>query len=247
MVDFKIETAGLEQAIAAVKTVAPKELNFIMALALTETARDVEFIVKRAIQTEIDRPRAFTINSLYATRATKNKLEAVIRWKDFATKGASAGTYLQPLAEGGGRKLKRSESLLKKRGLLPAGYYLVPGKDADLDQYGNIRGGIYTQMLSALQSFSEAGFSMNRTTKTSKNKTPWFVVKPGQATSLAPGIYQRLKTKRRLIFAIVKAPTYGVTFPFYRIATNASKERMPVQFWKAVEKALTTGRFAVRK
>ncbi len=246
MVDFKIETTGIADAIKMVEAVAPKQLPFIMAVALTETARDVEFILKRAMQSDLDRPRPFTINSLYATRATKQKQEAVIRWKDFAGKGESAGNYLVPVAEGGSRPLKRSESLLKKRGILPNGYYLAPGQDADLDQYGNIKGSVYTQMLAGLQSFSESGFSMNTRAKVSRSKAQWFAVKPGAKTGLAPGIYQRVRNKRRLVFAIVKSPTYHMQFPWERICRVTSAQRMPIQFDKAIEKALTTGKYAIR-
>ena len=246
MIDFRVETSGIEEAMAAVKAVSPKELPFIMALALTETARDVEFILKRAMQSDIDRPRQFTINSLYATRATKAKQEAFVQWKMFAHKGQSGGHYLRPIAEGSSRPLKRSEGHLKRIGLLPNGYFLVPGQDADLDSNGNIKVGIYTKMLSSLSAHTEVGFSMNKAKKGSNIKNPWFVIQPGNSGGMAPGIYERLKSRRRLIFAIVKAPKYHVSFPFAGITRRAGLERMPIQFEKAIEKALTTGKYAIR-
>ncbi len=240
--DVTISVTGIEQAIAAVKAVAPKQLPFILARAMTETARDVEFIVKRAVQAEVDRPRSFTINSIYSTRATKAKLEASVAWREFAGKGTAGGKYLRPIAEGGARPLKRSESSLKKQGLLPSGYYLVPGQDAKLDSNGNVPGSVYVQMLSALRAFSEVGYLANRSAKSQAKRklAPWFVIRPGDKTGMAPGVYQRLKTKRKLIFAIVKAPKYRVSFPFARITRRAALERMPIQFAKAVEFALAT-------
>jgi hypothetical protein len=264
MIDFKVQSLGIQEAIAKVQAIAPKQLPFILALSLTETARDVEFIMKRAMQSDIDRPRDFTINSLFSTRATKQNLEASVQWKDYASGGTAAGKYLRPIAEGGSRQLKRSESSLKRMGLLPAGYFLTPGRDAQLDQNGNIPGQVFVQMLSALRAFGEAGYTANKRQKQQEasynrrarkafqtgevlqaqkaNQTPWFIILPGSSSRLAPGIYKRLKTKRQLIFAIVRSPRYKISFPFTDIATKAAKERMPIQFDAAIVKAMATAK-----
>lgn len=254
MIKFGLQTKGVEKALAMLEVVAPKQIPFIVAVAMTETARDVEFVVKRAIQTDVDRPKPYTINSLTSTRATKQKLEAVVAWRDslsrdsitgFASeKGTQGGKYLRPIAEGGSRPLKRSESALRRQGLLPVGYYLVPGRDAKLDSYGNVPGSVYTQMLSALRAFSEKGYVANRTAKSqAKRSLPlWFAIKPGDKTRLAPGIYKRKGTKRELIFAMVRTPKYHVSFPFEGISRRTALERLPIQFNKAIDKALATAK-----
>ncbi len=247
MIEFAVETKGMDRAIKMVELTTPSQLAFILATALTETARDVEFIVKRAIQQDIDRPKPFTINSVTSTRATKQKLQASVLWRD-APAGTSGGKYLRPVAEGGSRDLKRSESALRKQGLLPMGYVLVPGEDAQLDQYGNVPGGVYTQMLSALKAFQQGtfGYVQNRSAKSAARKglslREWFVIKPGSVNRLAPGVYQRYGHSRKLIFAMVKDPHYNVIFPFEGITKRAAIERMPIQFELAVAKALKTAR-----
>lgn len=267
MITFDVRSSGVQEAIAKIKAIAPKQIPFILAISLTETARDVEFVVKRAIQTDVDRPRPFTINSVFSTRASKTKLEASVQWRQFADKGGTpGGKYLRPIAEGGSRGLKRSESMLKRIGLLPAGFFLTPGQDAPLDANGNVPQSVVIQMLSGLRAFAEQGYAANRNTakerrrffkdvdkwgeekafelrkKRRDKKPPWFVVKPGEKSNLAPGVYQRIRTGRKLIFAIVRAPKYNVTFPFAGITRRAGLQRFPVQFGKAMVKALSTAK-----
>lgn len=245
MIEFSVKATGIEAMRAQVEAIAPKQLPFIMALALTETAKDVQEVVKNEMRRDIDRPSPFTLNSLYSTRATKQKLEASVEWRSFAGKGTPGGKYLRPIAESGGRALKRSEVALKRTGVLPSGYYLTPGGDATLDQYGNVRANLYVQVLSYLKSFGESGFLANRTEKSqAKGKrrlSQFFAVQPGHGR-LAPGIYQRMASRLKLIFAFVKAPHYRVTFPFQKITERAATERMPIRFEEAVVKALSTAR-----
>jgi hypothetical protein len=241
MIDFNIKTTGVDKALAQLEAVAPKQIPFILALSLTETARDVEFVLKREMQRRIDRPRQFTINSLFATRATKSRLEAQVRWKDFAGKGTPGGKYLRPIAEGGARSLKRSESALKRRGILPSGFYLAPGEGAKLDANGNVSGNVVTQMLSYLKAFGEQGYVANRNNKR-KTKTQWFAIRPGEGTKLPPGIYQRVGSGFRIIFAMVKAPTYKVVFPFSKITTDVGKQQFPIRFNEAIVRALSTAK-----
>jgi len=252
MIELNIKNTGVEKALSQLQQLLPKQYKFIVAVALTETARDVEFITKRAMKSDIDRPRDFTINSMYTTRATKNKLEASLQWRDFAGKGTAGGEYLKPIAEGTARPLKRSEYLLRRANVLPNGYFLVPGQDAKLDQYGNIPGSVYVQMISALRSFMEVGFLANRARLKEikdgergswrKKQTPWFVIKPGDKSGFAPGIYQRLSSARKLIFAMVRQPKYSVTFPFERITRRAAIDNMPKQLYKAIELAINTAK-----
>ena len=88
------------------------------------------------------------------------------------SKGGKVGVdpqkVLQAQEFGGRRADKRSESALRRAGILPSGYQtaipktLYPGSD---DGRGNLRGAFVQQLLSYLQAFSEVGFKANMSDK----------------------------------------------------------------------------------
>jgi hypothetical protein len=138
-------------ALTGTLTRAQKEqLPFAIALALTETGKDVKDAAVAEMTRVFDRPTPFTLNSLFLKAATKQRLQAIVWFKDFAPKGTPAAEYLAPEIYGGGRRDKRSERLLQARGLMPRGWRLVPGVGLKLDQYGNISRADMVKILSAL-------------------------------------------------------------------------------------------------
>lgn len=70
------------------------------------------------------------------------------------------------LFTGGNRNWKRFEGSLFKNGLIPQGYYAIPGQGATLNQYGNIPGPFITKLLSYFGTFQEKGYKANMLQKT---------------------------------------------------------------------------------
>ena len=58
-------------------------------------------------------------------------------------KGIEPEKILQAEIFGGSRRPKRSEVALRRVGILPDGYFLVPGQACPLDQYGNVKGSFH--------------------------------------------------------------------------------------------------------
>ncbi|WLT30080.1 hypothetical protein [Geothrix sp. PMB-07] len=131
---------------------------------------------------------------------------------DDKDKGVPPSKYLKALIMGGYRANKKSENLLRAKGILPPGWQIQPGDDAPLDQYGNLRGGgaRYVQILSGLQAHSEAGFQMNRTNRSmgraiasGKPLKEFFVLYSTQ-TKTPLGVFTRSGRKGKKVSQILK-------------------------------------------
>ena len=91
----------------------------ITRIAINETATRVKELEQQGMHKYLDRPRKQTINSLYVIFARRNKLEAVIRFRDWAQ------DFMKLQIKGGIRKVNNTA---------------VPTINAKLNTYGNIPG-----------------------------------------------------------------------------------------------------------
>lgn len=251
MADFlKVDVKhGLDQMLDGLEALDPRNIPFATALALTRTAKAVEQYTREKMASHMDRPTPFTLNSLFTRPATKQRLEAIVMFKDFAAKGAPAGKYLQPITEGRTRGDKSTERKLKNAGVIRKDQYIVPAKNLGLNGYGNVPAARYVQILSYLKASGESGYLANRTAKSmarNAKQKQFFVVqeddkRSGLSRSLPPGIYERLAgggkggKAVRMIFALVRQPKYAVKFPFYQEAQEQSVKLFPEQIKDAIE------------
>src|SRR5690606_32221039 len=110
--------------------------------------------------------------------ATKQKMEARVWIKDGRStaahgnlvgrsgeggKGRAAIKWLTPEVFGGPRDDKGVEAMLRRRGVLQQGQYIVPGNGLDLDQFGNVPRGKLNQIMSGAKLFTEEGYTANAT------------------------------------------------------------------------------------
>lgn len=91
----------------------------ITRIAINETATRVKELEQQGMHKHLDQPRKQTINSLYVIFARRNKLEAVVRFRDWAQ------DFMRLQIKGGIRKVNNTA---------------VPTSNAKLNIYGNIPG-----------------------------------------------------------------------------------------------------------
>lgn len=218
-----------------------RQYPFIVALTLTRTAKEAEKAVIEQMDKTLDRPTPFTKRGTKVKPATKQTLEAEVDLRDFGFKGGTSREYLQPQILGGPRRSKRFEMALRAAGVLPDGLFVVPGRGAQLDQYGNVAPrGVYAQVLSALRASPDqyqnrtAG-SIRRRGRTLKQ---YFVI--NTSNRLPMGIYERRGRTVALLFAFVKQPNYKARYPFYETANKRSIEVFPTELAKATKRAIET-------
>lgn len=215
------------------------EVPFAMAKALTKTAQDVQAAEIHEVKDVFDRPTPYTLSSFYVKPATKSKLEARVYIKNEASKGTPAIKFLKAQIEGGARKQKRFEKALQAAGIMPAGYYAVPGEGAKLDSYGNLDRGLIVQLLAYFKAFPEAGYKANMTdkrkaalakgnAKKGQQGVAYFVGQPGKKSPL--GVWARYRmfggsaVKPVLIF--IKSAKYEQLLDFYYVSDVTARKKM---------------------
>lgn len=231
------------------------QIPFALAKALTATAKDVQAAEVKEIKDSFDRPTPATLDSIYVQPATKVKPEATVKIKDFMGKGTPAVKYLAAEVEGGQRRAKRFERALQAAGILPPGYFVVPGAAAELDQYGNIKGSQITQLLSYFKAFPEmAGYKANMTdkrraalakgsAKTGRQGVAYFIARDGW---LHPGIWARYNFARgsaiKPVLMFVRSVGYEKRFDFFYAAESTIERVFEGHFNAAWNQAWATAR-----
>ncbi|MGQ7957672.1 hypothetical protein ACUTAF_08145 [Pseudomonas sp. SP16.1] len=260
---FKVTFSGLRERLQTLDRLEREQLPFAAALALTRTAQEVQKGIRSEMETVFDRPTRATLNSLFIQPATKEKMEARVWIKDGRQvnakgnlvgqegqwgKGRAASTWLTPQVYGGGRNDKGFEKMLRRKGVLGPGQYVVPGDKLPLDQHGNIGRGQLNKILSGAQLFTEEGYKANVTDSrrsTRKGNRRYFLIKKG---SRPIGIAERLgygkgsRNNIRIVLAFVGGPAYRQRLDFFGVAEKVAEDQLPIQFELALARALGTRR-----
>lgn len=235
MIDLKIK--GLTESRSFLKGFED-QLPYATALAMTRAAKAAQAAMPSAMEKALDNPTPYTKRSAYIRPATKKKLKAEIGIKDFAPKGTPAVKYLQPLITGGKRNMKRSERALTMRGKLRSGQYLVPGKDARLNKYGNIPGPQVVRALSNVRGHSDryqdtSPASAARSKRRGAKQYFWM---PGK------GIFYRQGKQVKSFMVIASEPKYQKRFDFYGVAQTKFGEAYPGELNLAIKQAMQTAK-----
>lgn len=188
----------------------PRAAEIAAQRALLHTGRAVQRDEVAEMQRVFEGgPTRFTRNA-FRVRLDKDKWSAHVEVKDGYW--SRSDDYLNVQIVGGARKHKAFENALRRVGVLPAGWYVVPGEKAALDAYGNVSVGQIRQILSwfdaaelvagSMQNMRQAGRDKRRRGTRSRRGFEYFVAQPGHRVgarswmngrrqNLEPGIYRR--------------------------------------------------------
>ena len=250
---------NIDEVVGKLNDVARRQVPFAAAMALNETAKKINAAEIAEMRDVFSNPTPYTLRGTFYTRANKNKLEVIIGLKDFSAKAIPAAKFLAPQVEGGSRRLKRFEVALRAAGVLPSGYFAVPGEGAKRDAWGNMNRGQLVQVLSYFKSFPETGYKANMIDKRKaslarggrKNRGfSYFVVRPGDQANrragLPPGVWQRVRfgigTALKPILIFVTRAHYDAIFDFEYVAELTAKQQLSPQFSRAFAAAMRTAR-----
>jgi len=231
-------------------SLAERQVPYATARALTKTAKAVQLELEKEIKQVFDRPTPFTERALYTNPATKARLVAEVGIKDWAAKGNAAVKYLFAEVHGGGRSEKGFEKLLQNRGLLPAGWYAIPGKNVPVDAYGNISRSLILKILSQVGAMRDPGQNEKVATKRKRNKKQrlgrFFAVAPRQGR-MTPGIYERVtfasgSAIRPVLIFTPRRPMYRQRYRFYELGQELARRIFPREFEEAARIAMGTQR-----
>lgn len=239
-----MQFTGLEKVKDQLAKLSGPQAKDAYAKAINDTAYQVRRSMQAEMATVFDRPTPYILRSSQVKQATPDNLVATVEPTYYGGKGVDPQKILAAQADGGIRRDKRSESALRRVGILPAGYQTAipdvpfPGSD---DGNGNLKGSFLVHLISYFQAFGEQGYRANMKDRTKSNlhtkgtKTMdarrYFVsygkLRGNRSSHLAPGIWAARGTHGvdvRPVLMFVKAGTYRPRLSMERIAKAADAE-----------------------
>lgn len=189
---------------------------------------DTAFEVRKAEQTELrsafNNPTPWVIKTIFVTKATNQRQAAAVGPTDYFERGGfSAGLtpwelVLSHNVYGGTRQHKAFEKRLHTAGILPRGWFAVPGIGARLNRYGNMSSGEIVQILTyvnAMSMYSGDNTSRrdrltNRRSNLDRRGIQYFAITPSSraARDLRPGIYKKQRNRIKPVLIFVRSVTY---------------------------------------
>jgi hypothetical protein len=201
--------------------------------ATVRALNDTAFQVRKIIQTEMtqvfDRPTRWTLNAPWTEKASLARWQSSVGLQGKAVKSTDAYAYLGPHIHGGARPAKRSERLLRERGILPAGLFAVPGAGARIDSYGNMSRGQMQEILANVRAHFDPH---QRTRQGAKTKYFHAIIRGTN------GIWMRKGFGVLPVLLFVRAPVYQRRFLFYKIAELAAARIFPKELDRQIGQQL---------
>lgn len=264
---ISLDIRGMPEIQAMLRNLAEDQMPYAISTALNNTAFKTLQAQKKEIASVFDRPTPFVQKSMWIEKATKENLTATVEANRQTNKVNGDTVWnriLTPHVMGAGtgsRRWRAAEHRLNKAGILPQGWFAVPGKDEELDQYGNLPGGRWMQILSWLNAATPGsqGALQNRNEKTSKRKNKleragqsMFAVipgRPGRNRGLKPGVWLYTKDSSGSVFntirpvlIFVNRATYRPRLDWYGVGKKVAEKELPIEMAKAIRRAIQTAR-----
>lgn len=208
-------------------------IQFATVVALTRTAQAIKQAEVELMQRKLDRPTAFTLNSLQVKPATKANPEAIVETKT-GFGSVPAGRFLSPLVEGGTRRHKSSELQLRTQGTAS---YWVPGEFADLDAHGNIKGSTINKILSQLKMRRDAtqNASGSKRSKSKRKREAFFIRGNIVFLRVREGSGKNREDQTKPYLFLIKPPKYKPILPFFETAQEVTDQTLAVEIGKAFD------------
>lgn len=270
---------GLRELQEELRNFSERRLRAAVATALTRTAVQVRDKIKTAMATSLDKPMPYTVRQLRYVAASAAKPVAavgfgvvaiqdergdVIRYQDLGASQTPAGKYLHYQIHGGTRRLKRFEKALQGAGVLPSGWFAVPGQRAKMTAFGNQSAGEIKQIMSwfdaaersagSTQNMGERGRARRRRGTRTKAGFEYFISPVGGRRtftrangktgthSMQPGIYRRTATalgsRVEPVIMFVKQANYRQRFDFYGMAEIEGSRLLPTELTRSINASL---------
>ena len=207
--------------------------------AVQRTGMYVYGALRKEMEDVFDRPTRYALGGLAFKKPSTERPLMWIWLNDTPNKGIPASSFLAAEIEGGARRQKRMELALQAKGLMPKGWFAVPGKQAPLDAHGNVPGSFIVRMLSDLQAFGEQGYRLNRRgARRGRKKTNYFFV-PLKGSHLKPGVYWHMPNRMLgCVFAFVSKASYQKRYDFYGVARRVYDRTATKAMTEALDKLI---------
>ncbi len=234
------------------RAIHEKQIPFATAQAINAVLKTSAPAVQKHMQLVFDRPTNWTLNSYRVLKwANKRDLVGAVGFKDMDYKGgpggkesSAAGNYLKPLMYGQPRQAKGIEGLLRNRGLIGPGEFIVPSKHQAVDRFGNVSRGVIQKISANLQATAD---EYSRTPKggarKGKKKAEYFFTRQGVRGARLTAIWHRAGQQAIPAFIVVSgAPQYRKRFSPTKVVQRELNKRFAKEFESAMAKAIATAK-----
>lgn len=230
------------------------------AKALTFTAERVKKAEIAELRSKLDRPTPRTLSAVYLRMATPQKLEAVV-WlvdelsgatksygtnefgstfqKTFAFNGITPDKWLIPHIRGGGRLVKGTEILLRKRGIIGANQWLSIAANAPKDRHGNLSAGWYQKINAAFGANLDR--YQNRTTSRRSRRNTGNILMVLDEDGNPDFIAHRVGEELRPLLVVTREPKYKARVDWYGVGKRVAAEVLPQKVASAIRRANRAG------
>lgn len=187
MITIKVDTSQVQNRFAELKRKLPK----VMAATVNTLASQIKSSTIDEMKSKFKGGTSgWVLNSFAVKKATSSSPTATV----FYNRGRH---FMEIQVDGGTRPQKAADSLLINKGVMGSGDKYLPGKGAQLDQFGNISPGIRSKVLSYFQTYTGKNARNNRKGKTNRAGDQFFALKETKG-KLHAGIYKRVSTGAQL-------------------------------------------------
>jgi hypothetical protein len=225
-----------------------KQVRYATAVALTRAGKIVEAELRSTMAAQFDRPTPWTLRSTYTQPATREKLVAVVEFKNRqdSKNRLTAAQILGHHFTGGERAHKQLELWLMRAGYISGGEFVAPGDGARLDQYGNLSRGQIAQILSQLRAGADPSQYATDSTRSKRNQRRAGVMFWSRGDRLRRGVWMRASSadgsSLKPILMVIKRPTYRRLLNLEEIGVRVMKDRFGDEMRRSLIDALATAR-----
>lgn len=214
-----------------------RHVPYAASVAANWGAWDAVLEARRHLRERLNAPRPYTLNAMaQLRRATRAEPESLVGFRMFAGKGTPAWKYLRHMEEGGARAAKRSERLLRAKGIIGPGEFVVPAEGGPIAAAGNGSGvgGWYTRLLSGIGAQNDAAQNTPEVNARGKRRAFTYF--------RAGNLIARKRGNGRIepLLAVVRQPVYAQRLFLTEAIAAELDRRMPIHLDRAMELALRT-------
>ena len=188
--------------------------------ALKRLGFDLREMLQSEMEREYESPSAFTLRSPYFKQ---DGMTLTVGISDKARSGLSPAQYLAPTDKTGGRLRKPTAptsidgAMLKRYGL----------DDLALPVASSRAGSQFLNSKGALRS-RKVQYLLDQLANPGSGREQYFVVKPGDSSTLKPGVFRRYRLKGTISQAFVFAKQQQTTsIDYHGVIKKAAAERLP--------------------
>lgn len=226
MLSIKVDKAELDRQFAALLEL-PRTIEKAVVGAVAETVKDIHTAQLEELKMSMDKDSPFLKRGLW-------KVQPYGKGRDIATAGTrfnnvgprgTPAAIIGPNIKGGARGNKASAKALAAKGILPAGYFTVEGRNYPRDAKGNITRGRYSQMLDALGAISkEDRAKFPKSGQKDRKSVSYFVIKRGGKPF---AIVERKGEQTQIMLVFVDSTNYPAKFDYEGAGDRQTKYSFP--------------------